>query len=278
MKWEEAKEKASDKTWAFLELRPTGKVVTVEQYAYILYYAKHTGIDARYIRTFEEEKNKYIRICSWCSGMKYYFFFGDQPEGVIETAEKNEFGAISKFRECYEEFSYGKYGAIDFSETAEKIKCKQCGGTGMIPIGKGIRGIMKCNACNGSGKVEVTVPDHDTQIKKAILFDYCFEAPEELIVFCRSIGYDKPNFANDFDLMFDERVISFCEERLSPLWSEKVYKGRESYNFRCGFAGAGYIREIDTSRSWNLRYNKVDAPIINYVNVSTNKYGYLTVL
>lgn len=278
MKWEEAKEKASDKTWAFLELRPTGKVVTVEQYAYILYYAKHTGIDTRYIRTFEEEKNKYIRICSWCSGMKYYFFFGDQPEGVIETAEKNEFGAISKFRECYEEFSYGKYGAIDFSETAEKIKCKQCGGTGMIPIGKGIRGIMKCNACNGSGKVEVTVPDHDTQIKKAILFDYCFEAPEELIVFCRSIGYDKPNFANDFDLMFDERVISFCEERLSPLWSEKVYKGRESYNFRCGFAGAGYIREIDTSRTWNLRYNKVDAPIINYVNVSTNKYGYLTVL
>lgn len=278
MRWEEAKEKAYDKTWAFLELRPTGKVVTVEQYAYILYYAKHTGIDTRYIRTFDEEKNKYIRICSWCSGMKYYFFFGDQPEGVIETAEKNEFGAISKFRECYEESSYGKYGAIDFSETAEKIKCKQCGGTGMIPIGKGIRGIMKCNACNGSGKVEVTVPDHDTQIKKAILFDYCFEAPEELIVFCRSIGYDKPDFANDFDLMFDERVISFCEERLSPLWSEKVYKGRESYNFRCGFAGAGYIREINTSRSWNLRYNKVDAPIINYVNVSTNKYGYLTVL
>ena len=278
MKWSEAKEKSADKTWAFLELRPTGKVVTVEQYAYVLYYAKHTGIDTRYIRTFEEDKDKYVRLGSWFGGASYYFFFGDQPEGVSETAERNEFGAYTKYTEYYEEFSYGKFGAIEFAETTEKVKCKQCRGTGMIPLGKGIRGIMKCNACSGSGKIEVAVPEHEPQIKKAILFDYCFEAPEELVTFCRSIGYDKPDFANDFDLMFDERVINFCESRLSQLWSEEVYKGRESYNFRCGFAGAGYIREIDTSRVWNVRYNKVDAPIINYVNVSTNKYGYLTVL
>lgn len=95
----------------------------------------------------------------------------------------------------------------------------------------------------------------------------------------KSYGYDgNPDFANDFDLMFDQRIIEFCEKRLEPLWSEKVYKGRESYAFRCGFAGAGYIREIDTSRVWNLRHNNVDAPIINYVEVSTNKYGYLSVL
>lgn len=148
----------------------------------------------------------------------------------------------------------------------------------MIPIGKNIRGVVKCDVCGGSGEIEVPAPMHEPNMKKAILFDYCFEAPEELVDFCKSIGYSNPDFANDFDLMFDQRIIEFCEKRLEPLWSEKVYKGRESYAFRCGFAGAGYIREIDTSRVWNLRHNNVDAPIINYVEVSTNKYGYLSVL
>ena len=115
-------------------------------------------------------------------------------------------------------------------------------------------------------------------MKKAILFGRWFEAPEELVEFCKNIGYTKPDFANDFDIMFDARVIEFCESRLTSLWDEMVYRGKENYKFRCGFAGAGYIREIDISRVWNLRYNKVDAPIINYVDVKTNKYGYLTVL
>lgn len=55
-------------------------------------------------------------------------------------------------------------------------------------------------------------------------------------------------------------------------------RGRESCDFRCGFAGAGYIRQIDTSKTWRLSYNHVDAPVIDYVQVSTNKYGYLSVL
>ena len=74
MKWSEAKEKSADKTWAFLELRPTGKVVSKEQYEYVLYYAKQTGIDTRYIRTFEEEKGKYLRLGSWFGGASYYFY------------------------------------------------------------------------------------------------------------------------------------------------------------------------------------------------------------
>lgn len=44
MKWSEAKDKAKEKVWAFLELRPTGRVLTKEQYDYAMYYAKHTGI------------------------------------------------------------------------------------------------------------------------------------------------------------------------------------------------------------------------------------------
>ena len=34
---------------------------------------------------------------------------------------------------------------------------------------------------------------------KAILFDYYFEAPDELNDFCKSIGYDNPNYSNNFD-------------------------------------------------------------------------------
>lgn len=149
-----------------------------------------------------------------------------------------------------------------------------------IPIfkGKGIRGIMQCDVCGGSGKIDMPVVNKESNMKKAIIFDYCFEAPDELVDFCKNIGYSNPDFANDFDLMFDQRVVKFCEKRVEPLWSERVYKGKESYAFRCGFAGAGYIREIDTSKVWNLRHNNVDAPIINYVEVNTNKYGYLSVL
>lgn len=113
---------------------------------------------------------------------------------------------------------------------------------------------------------------------KAMLFDYYFEAPDELNEFCKSIGYDNPDYSNNFDLMFDQRVIEFCEKRLSNLWSEKVYKGKESYKFRCGFAGAGYIREIDVTRKWRIKYNNVDAPIIDYVDIKVNNYGYVSLI
>ena len=113
---------------------------------------------------------------------------------------------------------------------------------------------------------------------KAILFDYYFEAPDELNDFCKSIGYDNPNYSNNFDLMFDHRVIEFCKQRLSRLWNEQVYKGKESYKFKVGFAGAGYIREIDTTRKWRIKYNNVDAPIINYVDVNVNDYGHISLI
>lgn len=114
MKWSVAKEKADNKTWVSVELRPRGKVVSFLQYAYVLYYATNTGIDWKYIKTFEEEKGRYLRIGHNIDGSKYYFFFSDYPEGVIETAEKNEFGAYTKITEFYEEFSYGKFGKIEF--------------------------------------------------------------------------------------------------------------------------------------------------------------------
>lgn len=113
---------------------------------------------------------------------------------------------------------------------------------------------------------------------KAILFPYWFEAPDELNEFCKSIGYNNPDYSHDYDLMFDSRVVEFCEQRLNPLWNEKVYKGRDSYKFRVGFAGAGYIREIDTTRKWRLKYNNVDAPIIDYVDIVVNDYGMISIV
>ena len=114
---------------------------------------------------------------------------------------------------------------------------------------------------------------------KAILFPYYFEAPDELNELCKHLGYgDNPDYYNNYDLMFNDRVIAFCEQRLTPLWGEKVYRGKESYKFRCGFAGAGYIRDIDTSKQWRIKFNQVDAPVIEYVKVNVNKYGYVSII
>ena len=62
------------------------------------------------------EKGKYLRLGNWFGGASYYFFFGDQPEGIIETAVTNDWNVIETFKEYYEDFSYGKLGKIDFDE------------------------------------------------------------------------------------------------------------------------------------------------------------------
>lgn len=113
---------------------------------------------------------------------------------------------------------------------------------------------------------------------KAILFPRWFEAPDELNEFCRSIGYDNPDYSNNYNLMFDNRVVEFCEQRLSHLWNEDVYKGRKSPKFKIGFAGSGHIREIDTTRIWRLKYNNVDAPIVDYIDIDVNEYGMISIV
>lgn len=112
---------------------------------------------------------------------------------------------------------------------------------------------------------------------KAIIFSTWFEPTDELIEFCKSIGYENPGF-NTFDLMFDKRIVDFCEQRLSKLWGEEVYKGRKTHMRKIGFAGAGHIRDIDTTRKWRLKYNNVNAPIIDYVDVCVNDYGYVSLV
>ena len=112
---------------------------------------------------------------------------------------------------------------------------------------------------------------------KAIIVSRFFEEPYELNKFVVSCGYDFFDNQN-YDIMFDPRIVEFCEKRLSPLWGEMVYKGKENYKFRIGFAGAGYIRDINVNKNCIIKYNHVDSPIITYVDVNTNKYGYTRLL
>ena len=108
---------------------------------------------------------------------------------------------------------------------------------------------------------------------EAIIFSRDFEAPDELQECCKSLGYCCDHLAflsRNRDLMFDERVVEFCKQRLSKLLNEKVYKGKESCKYRCGFSGAGYIRKVDNSRQWGIGYNNFDEPMIVYIDVVTN--------
>lgn len=114
-------------------------------------------------------------------------------------------------------------------------------------------------------------------VMKAIIFSSWFEAPDELNDFCRKLGYRNLDYLNNFDLMFDSRVVEFCEQNLSKFGKEKVYKGKSSNKFKIGFAGAGYIRDIDTTKKWILKYNNMNIPIIDYVNININNYGYVSV-
>lgn len=110
---------------------------------------------------------------------------------------------------------------------------------------------------------------------KAILFSRGFKAPDELAEIINFSYHSHSLLKQHYLIMFEPEIIEFCEQRLSPLYGEYVYKGKESSEFKCGFAGAGYIRDIDTSRKWTIESNSVGAPIITYVEVRTiQPYGY----
>lgn len=114
---------------------------------------------------------------------------------------------------------------------------------------------------------------------KAIIFSHWFEAPDELNNFCKSIGYENPDYSNDYDLMFDSRVVDFCEQRLSKFGDgEEVYRGKKDSRYRVGYAGAGRVRDIDTTRKWIIEYNHINAPIIRYIDICVNDYGYVSLI
>lgn len=115
MRFSEAKNKLGerDKIWADLILRPTGQILTKEQYEYIKYYEKH-ALSHKYIAEipFEEARGKYLHIGNYFGGAAYYFWLSDEPEG--KDMIYNENGMPKGYSSHYNEFSYGKYGKIEF--------------------------------------------------------------------------------------------------------------------------------------------------------------------
>ncbi len=116
-------------------------------------------------------------------------------------------------------------------------------------------------------------------MKKAVIFSSWFEPPMEFVEFCNSIGcsFSRVVFS-DSGITFDPRIVEFCEKYAEGRAGEKVYKGRKTAQYKCGFAGGGYIREIDTAKRWRLAYNNCDAPEIEYIDVRTNEYGFTKVV
>lgn len=113
--------------------------------------------------------------------------------------------------------------------------------------------------------------------RKALIFDSWFEAPDNLIDYIVSLGYNKRNYKNNFDLMFDERVIDFVKNNLKTFRGNNRFQGKESYNFKIGFAGCVSIVEVDTTRPWIVEYGNDDGVKIKYIKIEKNEYGYVTI-
>lgn len=118
MKFEEVKQimsEAHDKDphcphpcWAAEDAIPHGVIETKEQYDYIKYYSDHTAISMDGMKSFEEDKGRYLNIGNYFGGAAFYF-------STISVEYATE--CIKKYPNIYPEdlnWSYGKYGKIEF--------------------------------------------------------------------------------------------------------------------------------------------------------------------
>lgn len=118
MKFEEVKQlmsEAHDKDpslphpcWAFADAVPYGVIETQEQYDYIKYYSDHTAISMEGMKTFEEDRGRYLNLGNYFGGAAFYFC----TESVEYALE-----CIRKYPDIFPEtidWSWGKYGKIEF--------------------------------------------------------------------------------------------------------------------------------------------------------------------
>lgn len=127
MRWNEAKEKADNRGWANIELRPTGKIKTKEQYDYVVYYESHVFQPSvrKIAKTpFDQAKNKYLRLGDYCGGDGYFFYLSDRPDGKDLILDSS--GNFAGYSSFYEEFDYGKFGKIEFDEIVKNELDKLC--------------------------------------------------------------------------------------------------------------------------------------------------------
>jgi hypothetical protein len=107
---DEAYEKDHTKSsggWAEIIAAPSGIIETYEQYEYIKYWAKHTGVNLDGMKSFEEDKGRYLTIGSHFGGASFYF---TTTEIEYEKSLGNE-NLI---------WSYGKYGRVEFDGNENK--------------------------------------------------------------------------------------------------------------------------------------------------------------
>lgn len=121
IKYTEFRQKATNKEfedcWEFLRAIPHGKIVSEEQFLYCLKYGKEMGIggttDKHQIEhlAYKEVENKYLRLSDHFGGASFYFYVSDSPEPINPVYEC---GKVISCDGHYENFTYGKYGKIDF--------------------------------------------------------------------------------------------------------------------------------------------------------------------
>lgn len=110
-------------------------------------------------------------------------------------------------------------------------------------------------------------------MRKEIIFTSgIFELDDKFKKFLRGIGY---TYLSE-EAREDARVIQFIKDNGTSFWGYLVYKGRESYNFKIGFAGFAYIINVDTSKQWILEYTDTDLRKVSYVKVNTSNNGMIS--
>lgn len=116
MTWEEVQQLYHSEWVAAICAAPSGKVVSKEQYDYILEYGAYTGIDcfSKFTKTFDEVKGQYLQI-GFAPDNSAYFYFA--PNLVWLQARAQGHGLWMCY--CREkakntDFSYGRHGEITF--------------------------------------------------------------------------------------------------------------------------------------------------------------------
>lgn len=98
--------KNKEPTWYDIAAAPSGKIISKEEYNYMLSYSKFFHLNFywtdndRHIPTYEECYNKYLRLIDFFGGAAFYFTVSKKGNEWIN----NEFIGT--------DWSYGKYGKI----------------------------------------------------------------------------------------------------------------------------------------------------------------------
>lgn len=96
--------------WIYVDAVPSGIIETQEQYDYIKYYSDNTSIGMDGIRSFEEDRGRYLNLSNYFGGAAFYF-----STLSIEDAERY----ANLYPSLYSEncnWCWGKYGKIEFEK------------------------------------------------------------------------------------------------------------------------------------------------------------------